>query len=109
MLLVPTAVIVVGCGSDDHGGVAPPGDASAITPGGGGCGTETGCLCSTAGLAIECRVIRKSGTYIACSIGTRICGDDLRWGECDADKIYDGDASVSVDAGHADDAHADTP
>lgn len=99
VLVVPTVVLAVGCGSDDHGAPPPAGDASATTPVGGGCGTETGCPCSTAGLSIECRALRKSGSYVACSIGTRVCGADLRWGECDGDKIFDPDASAPLDTG----------
>jgi len=77
-------VALVGCGAaDDHPPPTAAGEqAVAPTSGLPGCGTEAGCPCEKAGEVAECKVYRKSGDYVSCSIGQRLCGDDLKWGEC---------------------------
>ena len=88
-IAVAAVGLSLGCaGAADH---APPsGDGDATVPGGpigGGCGVETGCPCDHPGESIECRAYRKSGDYVACSPGTRLCGADGRWQECVGDLI----------------------
>ena len=81
-LLLATMLFVAACGSgDDHN---PTGGDGTLPPGGlPTCSDNaTGCPCSTPGQTTECKEFRKSGDYIACSIGTRTCGADGKWGDC---------------------------
>ena len=85
--LVGLAAALAGCApADDH---APPtGDADGGIigpPPSGGCGTDQGCPCDHPGESVECRAYRKSGDYVACSPGTRLCGADGRWQACVGD------------------------
>jgi hypothetical protein len=76
-------VALVGCGAaDDHPPTGTGTEAVAPTSGLPGCGTEAGCPCERAGDATDCKVYRKSGDYVSCSIGQRVCGDGLKWGDC---------------------------
>jgi hypothetical protein len=45
--------------------------------------TDEGCPCTKPGATAACgEVLFKSDDYITCSIGTRTCGDDRKWGTC---------------------------
>ncbi len=52
------------------------------------CGTpQEDCSCGNEGELIDCgHVVRRSGDYTACSMGTRLCVDG-KWGACEGDKI----------------------
>jgi hypothetical protein len=78
-----------GCASaNDHAPQAPEGDAGvAGAPPPGGCGTDKGCPCEHPGDSVDCRAYRKSGGYVACSPGKRLCGADGRWGDCLGDQV----------------------
>jgi hypothetical protein len=78
------ALALVGCGAaDDHPPPTGVGDEAGVPVNGlPGCGTEAECPCDHAGDAVDCKVFRKSGDYVSCSIGQRVCGEDLKWGEC---------------------------
>ncbi|MBS2017523.1 MAG: hypothetical protein JST00_31870 [Deltaproteobacteria bacterium] len=57
-------------------------------------GADPGCPCTSPGLTTSCgKVERRSGTYVACSEGTQVCGTDGSWGAC----IGDGIATKTVD------------
>ncbi len=48
-----------------------------------------GCPCAKDAAVIDCgKVIRKSGNYVTCSIGTRRC-EHGAWGACIGDTLYD--------------------
>jgi hypothetical protein len=81
LVALVASVLSSACGSaDDH----PPGAGGGSLPPGGvpQCDNDTGCPCLNPGQTIECKVIRRSGDYVACSVGERVCGDDGKWGEC---------------------------
>jgi len=49
---------------------------------------DTGCPCETSGESVSCgEIIFKSDAYITCSIGTRTCGEDEKWGICAGQQI----------------------
>jgi hypothetical protein len=82
------ALALVGCGAaDDHPPPTGTGEEAGV-PGAAAahglptCGTEAGCPCERVGDAVDCKVFRTSGDYVSCSIGQRLCGPDLKWGDC---------------------------
>lgn len=55
-----------------------------------------GCACETPDEVVDCgQVERRSGDYVACSMGKRTCGADNTWGECVGDSV----STMSVPAG----------
>jgi PA14 domain len=78
--------LMAGDGGADGGGIGAgnSGNGSGSTD----CGTpREGCACETEGEVIDCgHVVRRSGDYTACSMGTRSCADG-KWGACEGDKI----------------------
>jgi hypothetical protein len=91
---------VVGCGAapDDHAPIGGP--ATIPSTGIPTCGTEEGCPCEHAGDSVDCKVYRKSGDYVACSIGATVCGEDLKWGKCTGgDQVAADPASTDSDSG----------
>src|SRR5579859_4320543 len=73
------------CSSANHGGA--PGDEYALD---GSVGAHdpcdppsTGCACNDPARVVECgSILQTSGDYTYCSMGHRICGSDLKWGDC---------------------------
>jgi hypothetical protein len=61
-----------------------------------------GCPCTTPKEEAKCKVVRRSGKYVTCSDGARSCGEDLLWGPCVGDRIWNPDAGPAGedDAGH---------
>ena len=59
------------------------------------CGEDEGCPCPTPGETVECKVYRTSGSYVSCSIGQRLCGDDHKWLGCTGGDQAAGDGGQS--------------
>lgn len=87
-LLSVALVVMLGCKESSNsqgvsgGSVAPPPSTSDCT--------DQGCACSSPGATATCKVYRKSGDYIECSLGTATCQPDGRWGACEGAEIYEG-------------------
>jgi hypothetical protein len=81
LIAIGVLVFASGCGGgNDHDPISGEG---ALPPSGvPQCDNETGCPCLNPGQAIECKVYRRSGDYVACSVGQRVCGEDGKWGAC---------------------------
>lgn len=93
-VLLIALTVVVACGGEDRaGGVEGDGRTNLPTnPTTDPCNpVNPGCTCDTPRATSECKVYRRSGSYIACSTGTMTCGDDKKWGLCE------GAATVWVD------------
>jgi hypothetical protein len=69
------------------GGTTNPGGVRAPEP----CRVaEPGCPCTTPGATLECRVYRKSASgYMECSLGSMVCGEGGKWGECEGNGVWD--------------------
>ncbi len=80
------AAIVFAC---SNGNSANPGGPGGTLPTGDRCGTPNdGCACGTPGQVVECgKVHSRQGDYVTCSMGTRECGADSKWGTCVGDTI----------------------
>jgi hypothetical protein len=93
---------------DTPSGAIGPGataGAGGATSGGGGLlctHPQKGCACSTPGATFDCgKVIRKTGDYVTCALGSMTCGDDGAWGECLGDLISDHPAPPPPPSGGA--------
>ena len=92
LALVVLAALAVGCGGGD---AHPPGASGGphVAPyapdDGSDCSAPSyGCPCNAPGTSTVCKAFRKSGDYIACSDGTRACGDDRKWQRCIGDSEW---------------------
>lgn len=76
---------IISCGDSLPGATD---DGTAGVPPGGACATpETGCPC-TPGTSVPCgKEVRKDNDFIYCYQGTRVCGPDGKYGECEEGAI----------------------
>jgi hypothetical protein len=98
LLGLALAALALSCGNKQRASDSSDSDARSATPAepraATKCATpQEGCACDTELEVIDCgSVVRRSGDYTACSMGTRVCQDG-RWGGCEGDKIAMVDAS----------------
>jgi hypothetical protein len=88
-VFVVACAVVVGCkgssgteGTVGGGSLTPPGSTTDCT--------DQGCPCSSPGATATCKVYRRSGDYVECSLGTATCQADGRWGPCEGAGVFDG-------------------
>jgi hypothetical protein len=100
VVAIVSLILANACGASDANTPSPPPpvEAGAIVspaPGTGGtsCAAPTaGCPCDPAGKQAECKIFRRAGDYVACSVGVATCGDDLVWGACEgAAQVWEGE------------------
>ncbi|MBL8605668.1 MAG: hypothetical protein JNL38_00045 [Myxococcales bacterium] len=82
VLTASAAAIFFACGT--NGADPMNGGNSSGAPSVDRCATPNdGCACATPGQVVECgKVQSRHGDYVTCSMGTRECGGDGKWGAC---------------------------
>jgi hypothetical protein len=85
------SLLLLGCAKEGNhatpagSGDAPPAEQlpdaeTCLTP-------QTGCACDEEAQVVDCgHAVRKSGDYVWCSMGTRVCEKSV-WGACEGDKL----------------------
>jgi hypothetical protein len=84
LALCGVALWAIGCGT---GYQAPPADNGTYMGNGTSADANLGGSCSPEGKAVGCgEVVRRSGNYVSCSVGTRQCSGG-QWGPCVGDAV----------------------